>query len=215
MIGLIISHPTPMKTHLALFLSLITTFLGAAWAPAKDFDDGYRFIFYAVQEGCYESGLTTDDVSQILLKDTTATNLYSHFVYACPVCTPTIHALEAYRSRPARFYSMKSPATTFGPGLSADLKKQLYSNKPEDRLAAINTLMQDWIAKRIALLRLSEPERTELQKQLEAMRKKGMSYLKSFEKDPSGYPVSAFATVHQCAACNGACGMTLKPAGEK
>src|SRR4051794_39483423 len=103
-----------MKTQLVLFFSLFATFLGVPLSHAKDFDDGYRFIFYAVQEGCYESGLSTEDVSQILLKDAKATNLYSHFVYACPVCTPTIHALEAYRSRPSRFYAMKSPATTFG-----------------------------------------------------------------------------------------------------
>lgn len=199
-----------MKHHIVLLISLIT-FLGASLSPAADFDKGYRFIFYAVQEGCYESGLATEDVSQILLKDETATNFYSHFVYACPVCTPTIHALEAYRSRPSRFYAMKNPATTFGPGLPPDLKKQLYSKKPEDRLAAINALMQGWVAQRILQLRLSEPERAELQKTLEQMRKKGMDLLKSFENGKSGYPVSAFTNIHQCAACNAACGMNLKP----
>lgn len=202
-----------MKHYFALFIILIAVAFSAPAARAqKDFDDGYRFLFHAVQEGCYEDGLSNGDVSQILLKDGKEKYYYAHFVYACPVCTPTIHALEAYHSRPSHFYSMKSPATTFGPGLTPDLKKQLYSEKPEDRLAAINVLMQRWVSRRISLLRLTDQERTELQKTLETMRKKGMSYLKNSEGGKSSsYPISAFSNVHQCAVCNGACGMNLKP----
>jgi hypothetical protein len=72
--------------------------------------------------------------------------------------------------------------------------------------------MQGWVSKRMSLLRLSDQERAELQKTLEQMRKKGMGYLKNWEKsDPPQYPISAFTNVHQCAVCNGACGMNLKP----
>ncbi len=170
------------KQHFALFLSLVALFLNAPMSRAADFDDGYRFIFYAVMEGCYDDGLSSNDVAQILLKNEkpkSQSNIYAHFVYDCPVCTPTIHALQAYQSRPLYWYSMKTTwgqeheAPTFGPGLSPDLKKQLYSKKAEDRLAAINTLMQRWVfQKKMSMLRLSDQERAELQKTLEEMRKK-------------------------------------------
>jgi|SRR5579862_7261471 len=212
------------KQHFVLFLSLVAFFPSAALLRAEGFDQGYRFIFYAVMEGCYEDGLSSNDVSQILLKSEkpTYSTLYSHFIYACPVCTPTIHALEAYQSRPLYFYSLKATrgenhtAPTFGPGLAPELKKQLYSKNPEDQLAAINTLMQRWISKRMSMLRLTDQERAELQKTLEEMRKKGMGYLKTWEKnDPSQFQISAFKNVHQCAVCNGACGMNLKPGAGK
>jgi len=211
------------KQHLALFLSLAAFFLRAPLSRAGDFDQGYRFIFYAVMEGCYEDGLSSNDVAQILLKNEKVksySTVYAHFIYACPVCMPTIHALEAYQSRPSAFYGIKvswgqedtTKASTFGPGLAGDLKEKLYSEKPEDQLAAINTLMQRWVSKRILLLRLTDKERADLQKTLEEMRKKGMGYLKDWEKsNPSQYQMSAFKNVNQCAVCNGACGLNLKP----
>ena len=206
-----------MKQYSIALLSLFTLAFGVASTQAqKDFDEAYRFIFYAVQEGCYEDGLSNGDVAQILLRDDKTKYHYAHFIYACPVCTPTIHALEAYQSRPEHFYAMKSPATTFGPGLGADLGKKLYSQKPEDRLEAINSLMQRWISRRTTMLRLSDKERAELQSTLEKMRKKEKGYLQNWETDRgSTYPISAFTNVHQCAVCNGACGMALQPAAKK
>ena len=53
-------------------------------------------------EGCYEDGIATTNIDQILLMNTNVG--YVHFVYACPICTPTIHALEAYRSRPKLYF---------------------------------------------------------------------------------------------------------------
>jgi hypothetical protein len=194
-----------MKPRLALFVSLIVCFLSMPAARADgDFDEGYRFIFYAVLEGCYEDGLETNDVSQILLANT---NGHVHFVYACPLCTPTIHALEAYQSRPSHFSSLKTHVTTFGAGLSPDLKKQLHGEKAEDRLAAINALVNGWVSRRMKLLKLSAAEQTQLHALLEKKRRQGMNYLKSFDGAAS---VSAFTNVHQCAVCNGACGLNLK-----
>ncbi|MDB6026512.1 MAG: hypothetical protein JWM68_2735 [Verrucomicrobiales bacterium] len=205
-----------MKNHLFSIVSFIAFALFTSSAPAKDFDDAHRFVFYAVLEGSYEDGLSTEDVSQILLKEEKDKYHYAHFVYACPLCTPTIHALEAYQSRPKQFYGMKKQGSTFGSGLSAELKQQLYSAKPEDRLAAINTLIQGWVAKRISLLRLTDQERTQLQTSLEKLRKIGMDRLKGNLNDlktggSAHYPVSAFTTIQQCAVCNGACGLKLKP----
>jgi hypothetical protein len=201
-----------MKHYLALLITLLTFAASSTSVRAAggDFDESYRFIFYAVLEGCYEDGISTEDVSQILLRATNS--WYSHFIYACPICTPTVHALEAYQSRPKHFSALKTSVNTFGPGVSPEVKKQLYSSKPEDRLTAINTLMKGWVSRRIALLRLTDAERKELEKKLGEMREKGNGYLKGFAKqDPEKFKMSPFGKVQQCAVCNGACLMKLEP----
>jgi hypothetical protein len=206
-----------MKTYLALFICLIA-FAAPSFAK-EDFDDAHRFIFYSVLEGCFEDGLSTDDVAQILLRRPNES--YFHFIYSCPVCTPTIHALEVYRSRPAEFYSLKSGASTFGPGLTPALKKQLYSVQSEDRLAAINSLVQRWIAKRMSILVLSDEQRDQLRKAIEEKRKRGTEALKHFKaekfergdragKVQASFYAPAFATLEECAVCNAAVGKKRK-----
>src|SRR5262249_30538104 len=74
----------------------------AAGAPsASEIDSTTRFIFYSTLEGLYEDGVSNQDVDQILLRKDHQS--YSHFIYACPICTTTIWALQAYRSRPEQF----------------------------------------------------------------------------------------------------------------
>jgi hypothetical protein len=199
-----------MKKYFLIFASLLALALNAAPVSAKDFDDNYRFIFYAVMEGCYEDGIATTNIDQILLMNTNVG--YVHFVYACPICTPTIHALEAYRSRPKHFAGLKTRATTFGSGLSEEQIKKLYSDRPADQLEVINGLMQTWITRRMTELRLTDAEKTQLQQNLAKMRKEGMKMLKNFQNgDPERFKMSAFAEVQQCAVCNGACCMKLQP----
>jgi len=209
----IINHSKTMKKYFLLLAGMLSLALNTPAASAKDFDDNYRFIFYAVLEGCYEDGIATTNVDQILLVNTNVG--YVHFVYACPICTPTIHALAAYRSRPKQFAGLKTHMTTFGPGLSEEQIKKLYSNRPADRLEVINGLMQTWISRRMTELRLTDAEKTQLKQNLEKMRKQGMSMLKNFQNgDPERFKISAFAEVQQCAVCNGACSLKLKPEGK-
>lgn len=199
-----------MKKYFILFASLLALALNPTPASAKDFDDNYRFIYYAVLEGCYEDGIETTNVDQILLMNTN-TGLV-HFVYACPICMPTIHALEAYRERPKHLFGLKTHLNTFGPGLSAEQIKKLYSEKPVERLEVINGLMQTWITRRMTELRLTDSEKKKLEQNLKKMRDEGMKMLKQFQNgDPEHFKMSAFAEVQQCAVCNGACCMKLKP----
>jgi len=203
-----------MKHRLVLLATLLSSFVLTATSlgAAADFDDAHRFVFYAVLEGCYEDGLSTDDVSQILMKREKET--YLHFVYSCPICTPTIHALEAYQSRPKSFSGLKTPASTFGPGLAPDLKQQLYSRKPEERLAAINSLVQRWTERRMSMLNFTAAERDRLRKALEEKRNKGMEVLKkSKAAGTDWFSASGFSVVEECAACNGAVGRKLKLPG--
>ncbi len=210
----IINPSEIMKKYFLLStISLLSLVLNTTAAPTKDFNDNYRFIFYAVLEGCYEDGIATTNVDQILLVNTNVG--FVHFVYACPICLPTIHALQAYRSRPKQFAELKTHATTFGSGLSQEQIKKLYSDRPSDQLEVINGLMQTWVTRRMTELRLTDAEKTQLKQNLEKMRKQGMNMLKNFQNsDPERFKMSAFAEVQQCAVCNGACCMKLKPEGK-
>lgn len=210
-----------MKTFL---LCLIVAGASLTSAPAQQaarrtdarprVDETSRFIFTSVLEGLYEDGLSNKDVDQILLRKERQT--YFHFICSCPVCDATIWALEAYRGRPQGFYGMKLPGSTFGPGLSEALQAQLHSDDPQQRLTAINTLVQKWMDRRMTQLRLTEKERTALLEALEKKRKQGMAALESFRKLQHGpamdvaHAAPAYVDLTECAVCNAAVGKPMK-----
>ncbi len=180
-----------------------------AEAVKPEFDPAHRFLFHAVLEGCYEDGLSDADVGRLLGREPHEGGL-THFVYACPVCTPVVHALEAYRARPQHFSSLKSPSNTFGPGLPESLRQQLNSADPEAQFAAVHKLVLDWTTRRMELQRLSPAEKQELHDRLEAMRKEGMyrleDYRKNTTKPGTGSVISSYLLKNECPACNGATG---------
>jgi len=215
-----------MKSHLlsvvVLFSALAAPYSSAPVRAAEqarrnEIDETARFIFYSVLEGLYEDGLSKEDVTQILMKREKET--YFHFILACPVCTPAIWALEAYLARPDQFYGMKRPGSTFGPGLTPELREQLYSKDATQRLTAINSLVQTWMERRMKNLRLSADERTALTKQLELKREEGMKALERFRKKQHGENLGveqaapAYVDLTECAVCNGAVGRPMKLPG--
>jgi len=171
-------------------------------------DETEQFIFESVLLGLYEDGLSNEDVAQILMKK--EGQCYFHFILACPVCTATIWALEAYQARPKQFYGRKTPGSTIGPGLTEAQHEQLYSAKPYDRLDLINALVRSWISRRMQQLRLTDDERSKLLAQLEEKRKEGMVQLESFRKKEHGPTLGveqaapAYAELRECAVCNAA-----------
>jgi hypothetical protein len=212
-----------MKSHILSFAVLLSTIVAplaavplraADDAPRNGYDETTRFIFYSVMEGLYEDRLSKEDVTQILMKREKET--YFHFILACPVCTPTIWALEAYLARPDQFYGIKRPGSTFGQGLAPELREQLYSKDPTQRLTAINSLVQSWMERRMKNLRLSADERTALTKQLELKREEGMKALERFRKKQHGENLGveqaapAYVDLTECAVCNGAVGKPMK-----
>jgi hypothetical protein len=208
-----------MKTTLSLILTVAFISILPSNAQVMDrprVDSTSRFIFYSVLEGLYEDGVSNQDVDQILMKKDK--QCYYHFIYACPICTATIWALQAYRSRPEAFYSIKGgKGATFGPGLSDALHQQLFSVSPHQRLMAINAVVKAWISRRMDRMNLSQSDRSELAKGLEQAREQGMQDLKSFRKSseeasPNGleYYAPAYTDLTECAVCNGAVGKPMK-----
>lgn len=189
---------------------------GQASKPPHDpqLDETSRFIFYSVLEGLYEDGLSNEDVDQILMKKEGQS--YFHFIYACPICTATIWAMEADRSRPELLDSLKSGTSTFGSGLGDSWHKQLYGDDSHQRLMAINTLVKSWLSRRMEKMNLSQEDRQALLKKLEEKRQNGMDMLKSFRKGEHGPTMQveqaapAYIDLEECVVCNGAVGKLMK-----
>jgi hypothetical protein len=228
-----------MKTALALIL--VTFFFSIIPANAQvvsknhgfdetkgkggdDIDATSRFIFYSVLEGFYEDGVSNEDVGQILFRPKPKEDWrYYHFIYACPICTPAIFAFEAYQSRPKAFYSLKEGAgATFGHGLSATLHQQLFSPDPHQHLIAINTMIRDWMARRMSQMNLSSEDRAALMADLEQKRKQGAHMLQAshdphdaFGKPRVVHDETAYSDLTECAVCNGAVGKPMKLPGDE
>jgi hypothetical protein len=139
-------------------------------------EDTYsQAVFFAVLEGLYRDGVPSEVVDLALAGDA-ATGQSDHFVYACPLCTPAREAFRLYRRRPY-FESLKMPKNTFGPGIPAQVVERLRNPEKQQRLDALQGLIETWVARRMDSLRLTAEERREWQEAMEARRKEGMEML--------------------------------------
>jgi len=137
-----------------------------------------QLVFFAVLQGLYEDGVSTEDVNRILAVDprTQQSQFQEHFVGACPLCLPAFDAFVLYRSRP-RFHQRKDDADTFGPGLDPILAKKLHSDAKADQLEAIQTMVNRWVIRRLEIMRLTKDEREQWIAVIEEGRRKGMGQL--------------------------------------
>jgi hypothetical protein len=169
----------------ALLAALISNLIAASMAhgaeprqrPATVWnDDAYsQAVFFAVLEGLYRDGVSSEVVDLALAGDA-ATGQSDHFVHACPLCTLAREAFRLYRRRPY-FESLKMPKNTFGPGIPAHVVERLRSPEKQQRLDALQGLIETWVARRIDSLRLTAEERREWEAAMEARRKEGMEIL--------------------------------------
>ena len=211
--------PATMKIHLfpAILACLLIT--ERPVTAVTEIGETRRFLFHSISEGLYEDGVATEDVERILLLR--ENEHYFHFIHTCPVCMAAVWAFDAYRHRPAKLHCVKSGASTFGPGLDQKLREALHSDDAERRLAAINTLIGDWIDRRMDRLRLTEKERADLRQRLQEMREQGMAMLKQFRlQEKDGAAVAVYAPAYldrpdwECAVCRAAVGKPMKIAEE-
>jgi hypothetical protein len=174
--------------------------LGAAFAPSKEeapVEGDYRldrFLFFAVLEGLCEEGLPDELVTEILEKDR-AGDKYVHFVYACPICTPTVEAFRAFALRDKFQYSRKGEAFFSECTVPEEILKDLQDGSDERLRKGLHALIERYVQRRMDVLRLTPEERSEWNGRLMAGRKKGMGYLQSFKLD-----------MKECPSCEGAVG---------
>jgi hypothetical protein len=162
-----------------------------------------QLVFFAVLEGLYEDGVSTDDVNRILAVDpVTKLPRYSeHFVSACPLCLPAFDAFQLYRSR-AMFYGLKVAKNTFGPGLDPILAKKLHSDQKADQMDAIQTLVNRWVSRRLDSMRLTKDEREQWTAVIEEGRRNGMQRLQEVQAGNG----NEYLGWKGCAVCDGTAG---------
>lgn len=162
-------------------------------------------LFFAVLEGLYVDGVSNPVVDAILARGGER-NEPTNFVWGCPICMPAYEALRLYRARP-HFESFKGLSDTFGPGLDDGLTQRVTGADAGARMQAIEELVTRWTGRRMDALRLDEAERATWQREMEMLRKKGMSML--FDYRDSATP-GQYQSMKACAFCDGANGACAK-----
>ncbi len=155
-----------------------------------------RFLFFAVFEGACEDALPDAAVKAALEMD--EKGRYRHFVYACPVCSPVVEGLRAYAMRHEICFSRKGDPLLDEsvPSPVADLAANLAGGDPAAKGAALKSLVERWVNRRMDRLRLTDAERAEWRHTMEVGRKKGMGLL----------PRSEGFEHKSCPSCDGAWG---------
>jgi hypothetical protein len=166
-------------------------------------DDVTEGIFFAVLEGCYQDGATTELVDAMRAAEPKS-GYPANFVYACPICMPVLSALDLYVARSA-FRGTKTDADTFGTGVEPALVKRILGSDAADRRVAIETLVGRWIRRWLDAHRLTDAERAAWATEFANGRKIGMEYLEAYRR---AFPDAGFDAMKTCPACeaaNGAC----------
>lgn len=173
---------------------------GVPRAMGGDVTEG---IFFAVLEGCYQDGATTELVDAMRAAEPKSGYL-ANFVYACPICMPVVSALDLYAAR-SKFRGSKEGADTFGTGVEPALATRILGSDAADRRVAIETLVGRWIKRWLDAHRLTDAERAAWATEFANGRKIGMEYLEAYRR---AFPDAGFDAMKTCPACeaaNGAC----------
>ncbi len=160
-----------------------------------------HLIFFAVLEGLYTDGVSTEAVEQIIPKG----DFREHFVYCCPLCHPAYEAFRLYRER-HEFHGLKVSVSNFGHGLSAKVMDQLKSGDRKVRLEVIQSLIRTWILRYLSSQKLADAERQKIEQQLIEGQKKGLMALQN-SQDPT-WPIKGCAI---CDGCVEGCKLAPKP----
>ncbi len=213
-----------MKRRLSCWLAAVVIFsapfavtLAAEEGERKFVDSGVwientasQTVFFAVLEGLYTDGVTNEVVDCILSPDPKSgePRYNEHFVYACPLCHPAYEAFRLYRARPT-FYGLKGEPDTFPGRFPAEVVMKLHSDRIEDRLPAIQTLIEGWVRRYLDKMRLTPEEREQVTAHMKLGRDRGMKMLETNRE--KGFSFNA----KTCAICEGSFGAcAIKPAND-
>src|SRR5205085_530129 len=111
-----------------------------ALKPPPDWkaDPVCKMVFFAVLEGLYEEGVSSDAVDSVVGKSKDGkTEIKQTFVFECPLCHPVYEAFRAYQQRPL----FRDKGNAFGKGLDEKLETQLRDKNRLTRQGALQTLV--------------------------------------------------------------------------
>lgn len=167
-------------------------------AAGAEFDRYHQGVFFAVLEGLYRDGVSTEAARAIVEVDPDQHQFLS-FVPGCPICTPALDAFLLYVGRP-KFRTKPGFADTFGPGLSQAQIAQLTGGDARARRVALRGLVERWMDAWLDRMRLDPAERAQWERELAARSEKGMAILTGLrEAEPERY-----AGFDECPLCAGA-----------
>ncbi|HJZ92831.1 MAG TPA: hypothetical protein VKE40_18295 [Gemmataceae bacterium] len=187
----------------------------AAAKPASWQDDPVcQMVFFAVLEGLYTDGVPAEVVDSIVPPTKEGDDsVKTSFVIECPLCHPVYEAFRLYQQR--KPFADAPKRDTFGKGIDPELVKKLKSATPITRLTALKVLVQNWVERRLTMMRLTEDEKRDWTAKIGERGSQGRGQLtRRLASDPD---YKGWSLYWGCAACNGsegACSL-VKPAGKK
>ena len=173
--------------------------------PRLEVEDAQQLVFFAVVEGLYRDGVSTE-VAEGLARIDPETGLPDNFVYGCPLCHPVLDAFRLYAGRP-EFYASKRHADSFGNGLDEAAKRRLSGPSQQERLETLRVLVERWVDERFASTVMAKAQRRELRDLISEMRRKGMARLEAYQESGEGTQFEHYAAWEACPSCDGSFGV--------
>ncbi|MEM9237663.1 MAG: hypothetical protein AAGB14_12870 [Verrucomicrobiota bacterium] len=178
--------------------------------PPKDlFGETHRFVFHAVLEGCFESGVTQEEIDLIIPvrpDKEDRRSITQNLVYSCPLCSPAFDAFRLYSDRRIFISGISEDAAynTFGQGLTKAQKASLQAGGRDCR-EVIQALISTWIERRIDLLDMNAEAERALRAELAEMRKEGEATLEKIKAGELGDELKTIYLEREgCPVCAGA-----------
>ena len=168
----------------------------------KGYEDVKQMIFFAVMEGLYRDGVSTETAELLIGKSEKAKGR-RYFVYACPLCMPAENAIRTYAVRAD--FRTKDHRDTFGDGLPEATRDLLASEEPMVRVNALQELILKWVQTYQERRRLTPEEAAEWRIHLDGMREKGNAMLENYLK-MGGKSAREYEGWEKCPACEGSNG---------
>jgi hypothetical protein len=158
-----------------------------------------RMVFFAVLEGLYTDGVSTEAVDRVVgRKKGGPPDVKQTFVIQCPLCHPVYEAFCLYQQRPA-FQDGKRD--TLGKGLDPRLEEGLRSEGILARQRALEVVVRDWVGRRLAQMRLTDEEKRDWVSKLEERSNQGRKLLRELRGTDPVYRL--WPGYGKCAACEG------------
>jgi hypothetical protein len=172
----------------------------AASRAPKGIGDVEQAIFFAVLEGLYRDGVDTE-TARMLASTDEKSSAPLYFIQSCPLCMPAFNAMRVYAARP-EFTGDKQQRSTFGPGLTAEIRAGLASPELPTRLDTFQGLIAAWTQSHLDRMRLTPEEHTKWQQWIGDLREKGNAILESYIRQGGPYG-EAYRGWKKCAVCEG------------
>lgn len=168
-------------------------------AVSGEYDRYHQGIFFAVLEGLYREGVSSEVARAIVAVDPVTLQSLS-FVPGCPICSPALDAFLVYLERPPFRGKKFHDVDTFGAGLPEAQAALLTGTDLPARRRALRGLVERWTDAYLDRMRLDPVERDEWHRAFAARAEKGMAILVELQRSGE----ALYGDFDECPLCAGA-----------